>query len=164
MNKVAVAFYLILGLVMCGPFMAVLVFLVLALVLLVPLEMTIGAPRWLYVIVGVLSTIITVLLVIGIAVDRAEKDLVHKAEVKRAQEDLKLTVTHGYIDTAVDTLTTEMDRQFKKVRGDIETRTSDQDQGSSGRWQLLALPGPSATALLTVGWISGRGRHQAPPP
>ena len=90
MNKVAVAFYLILGLVMCGPFMAVLVFLVLALVLLVPLEMTIGAPRWLYVIVGVLSTIITVLLVIGRAVDRAEKDLVHKAEVKRAQEDLKL--------------------------------------------------------------------------
>ena len=32
-------------------------------------------------------------------------------------------MTHGYIDTAVDTLTTEMDRQFKKVRGDIETRT-----------------------------------------
>ena len=74
---------------MCGPFIAILVFLVLALIILIPLEATIGAPTWLYMIVGVLSAIITVLLVIGIAIDRAEKDLIHKAEVKRAKEDLR---------------------------------------------------------------------------
>ena len=29
----------------------------------------------------------------------------------------------------------------------------DQDQGSSGRWQLLALPGPSANAPPCLPWV-----------
>ena len=33
--------------------------------------------------------------------------------------DTRFDEMHGYIDTAVDTLTEEMDRQVKEVRGDI---------------------------------------------
>ena len=39
--------------------------------------------------------------------------------VTKADLDASVEVTHGYIDTAVDTLTAEMDRQFKEVCGDI---------------------------------------------
>ena len=37
-----------------------------------------------------------------------------KADLDASFEDMR-----GYVDTAVDTLTVEMDRQFKEVRGDI---------------------------------------------
>ena len=44
---------------------------------------------WLYWPVGILAAIFTVLAVIGVAIDRAEKDMIHEAEVKHAKEKLE---------------------------------------------------------------------------
>ena len=42
--------------------------------------------------------------------------------------DANLETIQGYVDTAVDTLTTEMDRQFREVRGDIAQLDTKVDQ------------------------------------
>ena len=42
-----------------------------------------------------------------------------KTQVSQAHMDERFNEILGYIDTAVGTLTTEMDRQFKEVRGEI---------------------------------------------
>ena len=44
-----------------------------------------------------------------------QKTLAAKADLDASFEDMK-----GYVDTAVGTLTAEMDRQFKAVRGEIQ--------------------------------------------
>ena len=40
--------------------------------------------------------------------------------VTKTDLDANLEVVHGYVDTAVDTLTAEMDRQFKDVNGKLD--------------------------------------------
>ena len=43
-----------------------------------------------------------------------------KTQVSQAHVDERFDEMRGYIDTAVETLTEEMDRQFKEVRGEIQ--------------------------------------------
>ena len=81
-------FYSILGLFMCGPVLGAMVFVLLWVVIVLPLELFIGVPGWVFWPLGILATIITIMLVIGIAIDRVEKDMLHKAEVKRAKDTL----------------------------------------------------------------------------
>ena len=46
----------------------------------------------------------------------------------KAELDASIALVGEYVDTAVDTLTAEMDRQFKEVRGDIKEFRSDIDK------------------------------------
>ena len=43
-----------------------------------------------------------------------------KTQVSQAHMDERFDEMRGYIDTAVETLTAEMDRQFKAVRSEIQ--------------------------------------------
>ena len=40
--------------------------------------------------------------------------------VTKTDLDANLELVHDYVDTAVDTLTVEMDRQFKEVRSEMD--------------------------------------------
>jgi hypothetical protein len=77
----------------CGPVIFVLVFFLLVLVIVLPLEFTIGAPGWLYYVLAASSGLITVVGVSVVAVGRVKEErrrkFLRRAEMRRAEDALK---------------------------------------------------------------------------
>ena len=92
-DKVETGCTSVLGIIACGPVVFVLIFVLLALVLFLPLSLLgLGLPDWLFWIVAIIAAVVTVLVIIQIASgqvrERREKELIRKAEVRRAKKEL----------------------------------------------------------------------------
>ena len=84
------------GLVWCGPFVFLMIALVVFALLLIPTSLLgIGAddwPGWLIAIVAIIALILTVLVLISVSAgkvqDQKDKQLIRDAEVQRAKREL----------------------------------------------------------------------------
>ena len=74
----------------CGPFL----FIPVALVLFLPVSLILGdgMPDWLGTVLLMFAAIITIVLVVGVAVNKVQEDkqkrIIHEAEFRRAQKEL----------------------------------------------------------------------------
>ena len=82
------------GLIACGPFIFLLIFLLLSLLFILPLTLIgLGAPNWLWWIVAVVAGVITVSWFVSTSKNNAKKriedETIRRAELQRAKRELE---------------------------------------------------------------------------